>query len=172
MVIWLIGMSGAGKTTIGREVYAFIKPVLPNTVFVDGDEVREIFRHDHEDAYTVAGRRLNSERVSALCQWLDRQGINVVCSMLSIFEDHRQANRAVFSSYFEVYVEATLDELMTRDYKDIYRAARAGQQRNVVGVDIPFPPPANPDMVIRNGNPPVDCRHAAKEIVECSGILG
>lgn len=172
MVIWLIGMSGAGKTTIGREVYELVKASLPNTVFVDGDEVRDIFRHDNEDAYTVEGRRLNSERVSALCCWLDRQGINVVCSMLSIFEDHRQANRAAFSRYFEVYVEATLDELMTRDYKNLYRAAGAGQQRNVVGVDIPFPLPANPDMVIRNGNPPVDSRLAASKIVERSGILG
>lgn len=172
MVIWLIGMSGAGKTTIGREVYELVKTSLPNTVFVDGDEVRDIFRHDNEDAYTVEGRRLNSERVSALCRWLDRQGINVVCSMLSIFEDHRQANRAAFSRYFEVYIEATLDELMTRDYKDLYRAAKAGQQCNVVGVDIPFPPPTNPDMVIRNGNPPVDSRLAAGEIVEHSGILG
>lgn len=172
MVIWLIGMSGAGKTTIGREVYALIKPSLPNTVFVDGDEVREIFRHDSEDAYTVAGRRLNSERVSALCRWLDRQGINVVCSMLSIFEDHRQANRAAFSSYFEVYVDATLDELKTRDYKDLYRAAQAGHRCNVVGVDIPFLPPTSPDLVIRNGNPPVNSRLAAKEIIERSGILG
>lgn len=172
MVIWLVGMSGAGKTTIGREVYALVKAASPNTVFVDGDEVREIFRHDGEYAYTVEGRRQNSERIGALCRWLDRQGINVVCSMLSIFEDHRQANRAAFSRYFEVYVEATLDELMTRDYKNLYRAAKAGQQHNVVGVDIPFPPPANPDMVIRNGNPPVDSRLAAREIVERSGILG
>jgi len=171
MVIWLIGMSGAGKTTIGREVYALVKSTLPNTVFVDGDEVREIFRHDHEDAYTLVGRRLNSERVSALCRWLDRQGINVVCSMLSIFEDHRQANRAAFSRYFEVFVEATPDELMTRDYKDLYRTAKAGEQRNVVGVDIPFTPPTNPDMVIRNGNPPVDSRLAAREIVKRAGIL-
>lgn len=171
MVIWLVGMSGAGKTTIGREVYALIKPAMHNTVFVDGDEVREIFRHDGEDAYTVEGRRQNSERISALCRWLDHQGINVVCSMLSIFEDHRQANRAAYSRYFEVYVEASMEDLMTRDYKHLYRNAKAGRVPNVVGVDIPFIPPATPDLVIRNGNPPVDSRAAALRIVTGSGIL-
>lgn len=171
MVIWLVGMSGAGKTTIGRELYALIKSSHPNTVFVDGDEVREIFRHEGDDAYTVEGRRQNSERISALCRWLDRQGINVVCSMLSIFEDHRQANRAELLRYFEVFIDASMDELMARDYKNLYRDARAGRVKNVVGVDIPFPAPATPDMVIRSGHPPVDSRQAAAEIAVRSGIL-
>lgn len=172
MVIWLVGLSGAGKTTIGREAYAIIKSKLPNTVFVDGDEVREIFRHDNQEAYTIAGRRLNSERISALCRWLDRQGINVVCSMLSIFEDHRQANREVLSRYFEVYIDVTMDDLMTRDYKNLYREAKNGLRQNVVGIDIPFIPPGNPDLIIKNGNPPADISKIAVEIVERSGVMG
>lgn len=171
MVIWLVGMSGAGKTTIGREVYALVKAALPNTVFVDGDEVREIFRHDGKQAYTVEGRRQNSERIGALCRWLDRQGIHVVCSMLSIFEDHRQANRTAFSRYYEVYIEATMEDLMARDYKHLYRDAQAGRVKNVVGVDIPFTAPATPDLVIGSGNPPVDSSEAARRIVAASGIL-
>ena len=171
MVIWLVGMSGVGKTTIGREVYALIKPVLPNTVFVDGDEVRGIFRHEGDEAYTLAGRRLNSERISALCRWLDRQGINVVCSMLSIFEEHRQANRAHLSRYFEVFIDASMDDLVKRDYKNLYRDAQQGHIKNVVGVDIPFAAPTKPDMVIRNGHPPIDSHKAAEEIVVCSGVL-
>ena len=171
MVIWLVGLSGAGKTTIGREVYALIKKELPNTVFVDGDEVRDVFRHDNQDAYTIAGRRLNSERISALCRWLDRQGINVVCSMLSIFEDHRQENRKAFSRYFEVYIDVTMDDLMTRDYKNLYHEAKEGLRPNVVGFDIPFVPPSNPDWVVKSGNPPVEASKAAAEIVARSGVL-
>lgn len=171
MVIWLVGLSGAGKTTIGREVYSLIHKEFPNTVFVDGDEVREIFSHDSHDAYTIAGRRLNSERISALCRWLDHQGINVVCSMLSIFEDHRQANRAAFSRYFEVYLDVHMDDLMARDYKNLYREAKAGLRQNVVGFDIPFVPPTNPDWIVKSGNPPVVASKAAAEIVERSGVL-
>jgi adenylylsulfate kinase len=172
MVIWLVGLSGAGKSTIGRATYELIKEELPNTVFVDGDEVREVFRHDSHDAYSIDGRRLNSERISALCRWLDRQGINVVCSILSIFEEHRKENRAAFTRYFEVFVDASMEDLLARDYKNLYADANAGLQKNVVGVDIPFAPPAAPDFVVKNGNPPVDAVEVATQIVARSGVLG
>ena len=95
MVIWMIGMSGSGKTTLGREVVRQWRETTSNVVFLDGDEVREIFNKDRgEQAYTVEGRRRNAERITALCNMLDRQNINVVCSILSIFADMR----ATFSS--------------------------------------------------------------------------
>jgi adenylylsulfate kinase len=172
MVIWLVGLSGAGKSTIGRATYELIKDELPNTVFVDGDEIRDVFRHDSHDAYTIDGRRLNSERISALCRWLDRQGINVVCSILSIFDEHRKENRAAFTSYFEVFVDASMEDLAARDYKNLYADAKAGRQKNVVGVDIPFVPPSQPDFVVTNGNPPVDAAEVAAQIVARSGVLG
>lgn len=172
MVIWLVGLSGAGKSTIGRATYELIKRDLSNTVFVDGDEVREVFRHEGNDAYTIAGRRVNSERISALCRWLDRQGINVVCSMLSIFDEHRRENRAAFSSYFEVFIDASMEDLMARDYKDLYKEAKAGLRENVVGVDIPFTRPSEPDFVVENGTPPVNAVEVAEQIVARSGVLG
>lgn len=149
MVIWLVGLSGSGKTTLGREMAAQWRRVEANTVLLDGDEIREVFGHDRsDDAYTVAGRRLNAERLVALCEMLDRQGINVVCCVLSLFPDMREANRTRFSRYFEIFMDADMDALFLRDTKGLYRAARAGTQRNVVGVDIPFPRPANPDLTI------------------------
>jgi adenylylsulfate kinase len=171
MVIWLVGLSGAGKSTIGRATYEIIKRDLPNTVFVDGDEIREVFSHDGHDAYTIAGRRLNSERISALCRWLDRQGINVVCSMLSIFDDHRKENRRAFTNYFEVFIDASLEDLMARDYKGLYKDAKAGLQENVVGIDIPFARPSEPDLIVESGNPPVNAVETAAEIVARSGVL-
>ena len=94
MVIWLVGMSGAGKTTIGQALYASLKAQRPQTVFVDGDEIRALFRHDQQaDAYSVAGRRVNAERIQALCGWLDGQGIDVVCCILSMFQDISDDNR-------------------------------------------------------------------------------
>ena len=172
MVIWLVGLSGAGKSTIGRATYEIIKRDLPNTVFVDGDEVREVFRHDGDDAYSIDGRRVNSERISALCRWLDRQGINVVCSMLSIFDEHRKENREAFTSYFEVFIDASMEDLMARDYKDLYKEAKAGLRKNVVGIDIPFARPSEPDFILESGTPPVNAVEAAAKIVARSGVLG
>ena len=105
MVIWLIGLSASGKTTLGREIFALYRENEPNTVFVDGDEILGIFKHDRSpEAYTVEGRLKNAERICELCAWLDRQGINAICSILSIFEESRTWNRKTYSSYFEVYL--------------------------------------------------------------------
>lgn len=150
MVIWLIGLAGSGKTTVGREVYEKWKAKDRSTVFVDGDEVRDIFRHNGGDEpYSVEGRRQNAERIASLCAWLDRQDINVVCCILSIFEETRDWNRMNYSKYFEVYLHAPKSALTSR--RHLYQEAEQGRMRNVVGVDIPFLPPSNPDMVIDSG---------------------
>lgn len=171
MVIWITGLSGAGKTTIGRRLYGLVKPVLSNTVLVDGDEIRELFRHEGPGAYSVEGRRANADRIISLCSWLDAQEINVICCVLSIFQDQRDANRHRFSKYYEVFIHAEVAELKHRDYKGLYKSVEQGLMTNVVGVDIPFVQPKGPNLVIRSANPPVDAELAAREIAVLSGIL-
>lgn len=151
MVIWLIGLSGAGKTTIGSEVHRQWKAKSPDTVIVDGDEIRALFKRDKGiDPYTVEGRRANAETIIELCAWLDRQGMNVVCNILCIFEDILAENRDRFSSYFEVFVDAPFELVASRDVKGIYAPALNGEAKHVVGVDIEFPRPKTPDYVVNN----------------------
>ena len=173
MIVWFVGLSGAGKSTTGRALREKMHAENQATVLIDGDEIREIFRHDQTaDAYTVEGRRANAQRIVELCAWLDRQGINAVCSILCIFPDILSANRTRFSKYFEVFVDAPLDQVEERDVKGLYAAARSGQTRNVVGVDIPFPVPATPDMVIDNSTPNYDADAAASLIIQTMGAVG
>ena len=171
MVIWIIGLSGAGKTTIGSEVYRQWSAVDPATVFLDGDDVRRMFGQDRPGSYTVDERRRNAQRIGEICGWLDRQGINVVCSILSIFEDLRLQNRQAFSEYFEVYLRAPIDVLAERDIKDLYYPALKGRKSQVVGVDIEFPEPKSADLIIDNGNPVVNVPQTAKQILQVSGVL-
>ena len=167
MVIWCIGLSGSGKTTLGREIAKHWRALEPNTVLLDGDELREVFgAAKAEESYTVAGRRRNAERITALCQLLDRQGINVVCCILSIFQDMRNQNRTRFSKYFEVFMDAPMRVLEQRDVKGLYAAAREGKMRNVVGVDIPFDRPANPNMIVDSSSPVADIQALAKEVLD------
>ena len=148
MVIWLIGLAGAGKTTIGREVFALLKERKANVVFIDGDDFRAIMGDDL--GHTIAAREINAGRISRLCKHLDSQGIDVVCSVLSIFHQWQRWNRKNFSRYFEVYIRVPFETVVARDPKGLYRRALAGEMKNVVGVDIEFPPPEFPDLIIDN----------------------
>jgi adenylylsulfate kinase len=147
MVIWLIGLSGAGKTTVGVELVDMFRAQVGNVVFVDGDAVREIWRD--APGHDVAGRRQNAERISHLCRYLDREGMHVVACVLSIFPEWQAWNRENFSEYFEVFLDVPMDVLQQRDPKGLYARARKGELKNVVGIDIPFPAPPHPDLVVR-----------------------
>jgi adenylylsulfate kinase len=166
MVIWIVGLSGAGKTTLGSHLWKLWRTEEPNTVLVDGDQVRRLFDHDHgPGAYSVEGRRRNYERMTEICRWLDDQGINVVCCILSIFPDRHAENRTAFSKYFEVFVDAPLDVLRHRDTKELYEPALKGDIENVVGVDIPFTPPADADMCVDNSRDGIDLQAVAAGIL-------
>jgi adenylylsulfate kinase-like enzyme len=151
MVIWLVGLSGAGKTTIGRALYKNMKSKHRHTVLIDGDEIREMFRHDqHDDAYSLIGRRMNAERIQAMCAWLEDQNINVICCILSVFDDISQQNKTQFKQYFEVLVDTPLPLLIERDGKGLYQAALSGRTKNVVGIDLDYTAPRSPNLLINN----------------------
>ena len=172
MVIWLIGLSGSGKTTLGREMFNQLRQRAPNTVFLDGDEVREVFGLDRGDrSYTLEGRLLNAERLTGLCRMLDRQGLHVVCCVLSIFPEMRASNREIFSSYFEVFLDVPLEILQKRDVKGLYEAARDGRVTNVVGLDIPFPRPGSADLVIDTSGTSDGLVEIAADVLRRAGLV-
>ncbi|HZG04587.1 MAG TPA: adenylyl-sulfate kinase [Streptomyces sp.] len=151
MIVWLIGMSGAGKTAVGTRVTAALKPHLRDLVRLDGDLLREVWGDDL--GHDLTARETNAGRISRLCAMLDRQGVHVVASVLSVFPDWQAWNRTTFSQYFEVFLDAPMHVLRARDTKGIYAAAEAGRMSDVVGVDIPFPRPAHPDLVLDSHGP-------------------
>ncbi len=160
MVIWLIGLSGSGKTTVGKYLYRKIKSENPSTVLIDGDEIREIFKHNiGNDPYSVEGRKINADRITKLCSWLDNQGINVICCILSIFEESRIWNRKNYSDYREIYLQTNNETLSKR--RTLYNDARKKLIKNVVGVDIPFIPPENYDFTFNT-----DGNYSAEEIAQ------
>lgn len=171
MIVWLVGLSGSGKTTLGSELYQQWRKVESNTVILDGDMVRSIFSHDNPaNSYDIEARRVNAQRMVALCELLDKQNINVVCCILSIFPEMRLENRKRFSSYYEIYMDATLETVMQRDVKGIYAAALRGEMKNVVGIDIPFETPATADLIVNSASNSTDIHTLAKEILANIGV--
>ena len=91
MVVWIIGLSGAGKSTLASEVVAKLNNNSSNNILIDGDEVRDIFGNDL--GYSIEDRLLNANRICQLGKFLDSQGMNVICAILSIFPETREWNR-------------------------------------------------------------------------------
>lgn len=148
MILWLIGLAGAGKTTIGRQVHALLKQRKSATVLLDGDHFRTIMGNDL--GHSLQERRINGQRMMQLCAFLDAQGIDVVCCILSLFPEQRQFCRNTFNHYVEVFIDVPMDELIRRDQKGLYSAALNGEIKDVVGIDLKFSPPSNPDLIVDN----------------------
>lgn len=146
MIIWLIGLSGAGKSTVASEIVAQLRSKGRQVVFLDGDLLREVWPEDVD--HSMAGRERNAARVSRLCAMLDRQGFWVVAAILSIFPEWQKWNRETFSSYYQVHLDVARNVLEARDSKGLYAAARSGKQSNIVGIDLPFPQPYQSDLVL------------------------
>lgn len=150
MVIWLIGMSASGKTTIAREMIKKLKHSSDDRpwVLLDGDEVRALAGCDVD--HTVEGRRKNAERICKCCAELDAQGKNVLACVLSIFHESQDWLRENIYNYKQVYIKVNYDVLKVRDNKHLYLNAERGLEKNVVGVDIEFPEPKQSDVIIEN----------------------
>ena len=148
MIIWIIGLSGSGKTTIGKIIYNKLRNKNKNTIFLDGDELRKIWGNDlgHE----ITDRKENAKRILKLCEFLDKQKINVICSILSIFPNIQKQARSKFKKYFQVYLEAPINILATRDKNRVYKKYYKKQIKNVVGLDIKFPKPYKSDLTLKS----------------------
>jgi len=148
MVIWLIGLSGAGKTTLANEIVLGANRMGKKTVLIDGDVIREIFGNDI--GYSIEDRLLNAERICQLGKFLDEQGVHVVCAILSLFPKTREWNRKNLKNYYEVFIDTPIEDLVGRDSKGIYGKFNRGEISEVAGMDIDFKVPNNSDLVIKN----------------------
>ena len=147
-VVWLTGLSGAGKSTIANLVEKRLMAEGRHTYLLDGDNVRHGLNKDL--GFTEQDRVEDIRRVAEVAKLMVDAGLIVLVSFISPFRAERQMARALMADgeFVEVFVDTPLSEAEKRDVKGLYKKARAGELKNFTGVDSPYEPPENPEIRI------------------------
>lgn len=147
-VLWLTGLSGAGKSTIANIVERKLARMNRHTFLLDGDNVRHGLNKDL--GFTDADRVENIRRVGEVAKLMTDAGLIVITAFISPFRAERDMVRAMMhpGEFVEIHIDTTLDEAEKRDVKGLYKKARAGQLKNFTGIDSPYESPENPEIRI------------------------
>ena len=143
MVIWIIGLSGSGKTYLSKKI---LKKISNKKKFIhlDGDEFRKYISKDL--GYSLKDREINAERISKLVKFLSDKNINLIVSVLSNFPHWLSWNKKNIKNYYEIFIQVDKKELFKRNKKNLYLS----RKKNVVGKDIKFYPPKKPNIIFKN----------------------
>jgi bifunctional enzyme CysN/CysC len=163
-VLWLTGLSGAGKSTIADVVEKKLLALGRHTMLLDGDNVRHGLNRDL--GFTDADRVENIRRVGEVAKLMSEAGLIVICSFISPFRAERRMVRELTAptTFLELFIDTPLDECIRRDPKGLYAKARAGRLEHFTGFDSPYEPPETPEIRITTID--VTPESAAEQILE------
>ncbi|MGH8276977.1 MAG: adenylyl-sulfate kinase, partial [Steroidobacteraceae bacterium] len=172
-VLWLTGLSGAGKSTIANRVEKKLAAAGRHTYLLDGDNVRHGLNKDL--GFTAQDRVENIRRVAEVSRLMVDAGLIVLVSFIAPFRAERRMARELFApgEFFEVFVDTPLAVAESRDIKGLYRKARRGELKNFTGIDSPYEAPEEPE--IRIDTTAVNAEQAAERIVAhlaAAGVTG
>lgn len=145
-ILWITGLSAAGKTTIAEEFIRKTSHHAVPTILLDGDTIRRLF--DDDLGYDERSRIKHILRIQKLAGFLTLNDINVVVAALYSNPEILLENRRTFTKYFEVYLKADVRNLLLRQNNFLYTRAVNGEIDNVVGIDVPWFEPQHADLVI------------------------
>lgn len=172
--LWFTGLSGAGKTTLTNELLPQLKERGVKIEVLDGDEVRTNLSKGL--GFSKEDRDTNIRRIGYVARLLSRNGVGVIVAAISPYREVRDEVRkdveAHGAAFIEVYVQASLDTLVSRDVKGLYKKAIAGEIANFTGVSDPYEAPETPEILVSSDTETVQ-ESAAKIIdhLEENGLI-
>src|ERR687888_2671060 len=145
-VLWLTGLSGAGKSTIAAKLQPALAERGHRVELLDGDEVRTNLCQGL--GFSRTDRDTNVARIGYVAAKLAKHGVAVLVAAISPYRQARDRVRAQVDQFVEVHVAASVAACAARDVKGLYAKALAGQLPHFTGVSDPYQPPLRPELVL------------------------
>lgn len=166
LVVWITGLSAAGKTTLAQQVVEHMRRSQYQVVHLDGDELRKVFvtPESNGTGYDKNARLQLAYQYAALCKVLAEQGTDVVISTISMFSEIYDWNRENIKNYLEIFLDIPLEIREQRDPKGLYARFRNNQVQHVAGLDLPIDIPTHSDLILKGG-------HAQAEINQLKQVI-
>jgi adenylyl-sulfate kinase len=150
-VVWLTGLSGAGKSTIASALEKELFQLRMHTYVLDGDNLRHGLNANL--GFAPEDRAENIRRVSEVAKLMADAGTVVITSFISPYRADRARARSIAlqagAEFVEIFVDAPLAVCEERDPKGLYQKARAGELKGFTGIDAPYEPPEDPEITVR-----------------------
>ncbi|NP_997727.1 bifunctional 3'-phosphoadenosine 5'-phosphosulfate synthase 2b isoform X1 [Danio rerio] len=172
--VWLTGLSGAGKTTIGFALEEYLVSHAIPCYSLDGDNIRHGLNKNL--GFTSTDREENIRRIAEVAKLFADAGLVCITSFISPFTKDRKEARKIHESaglpFFEVFVNAPLEVCESRDVKGLYKKARAGEIKGFTGIDSDYEKPEAPELVLKTGELTVnDCIHQVVDLLKEQDIV-
>lgn len=163
LVVWFIGLSGSGKSTVANLVEKELFREKIHTYTLDGDNIRGGLNSNL--GFSEEDRTENIRRIAEVAALFYDSGTVVLSAFITPFEKDREIIKNVIGkeNYIEVFIDTPLEECEKRDVKGLYKKARAGEIKNFTGINSPFEVPSNPDLTINTTKK--DPESSAKEVL-------
>ncbi len=179
-VIWFTGLSASGKSTIANVLDHKLHQLKMHSAVLDGDNVRHSLNagpgmliDTHGDTFakrfglgfSAMDREENIRRIGAVAQIFCQAGIIALTAFISPYRADRDRIRKNLEAgeFIEVFVDTPIGVCEQRDPKGLYKKARAGEIKGFTGIDDPYEPPENPELVLKTTDKPAES--LAEEVI-------
>jgi adenylylsulfate kinase len=152
--LWFTGLSGAGKSTLANLVADELRNRGHRVEILDGDEVRTNLSKGL--GFSKEDRDTNIRRIGYVCNLLARNGVVAISAAISPYREVRDEVRGAHKRFFEVFVKCSIDKLVERDVKGLYKKALAGEIKGFTGVSDPYEEPLNPELIVESDRETVE----------------
>ena len=168
--LWFTGLACSGKSVLADTLAEDLKKRGMNVERLDGDTVRKTLTRDL--GFSDDDRRMNIERVTFVAKLLTRNGVAVLASFISPFNDIREYSRKEIGTYILVYLKCSIEVCEQRDVKGMYAKARAGEIKQFTGIDSPFEEPDKADIIVDTDKQTVEeCKEIVLKALSKMGYL-